>query len=338
MAKPRVFVSSTYYDLRHIRDRLETFIESFGYDAVLFENGDIPFRHDVPIDESCYAEISNCHILVLIVGSRYGSPASGEQLPDEKRDEAYKFYNSVTKKEFLAARAREIPIFIFVEKNVLAEYRTYKLNRDANGIKYAHVENINVFRLLEDVISQPTNNFDISEWLRDQWAGLLAEQLARRQSETQLKDLAAQVAELAEVTKVLKTYTESIMRKIRPKESSAIISRERKSLVAGRAQRLMHEAMLRYIQRESKTPLDADAVYESLRASRTLDDFLPALGLPDEFVSRFLSEHRTAAETDFIKFKNLYAATDADTVSAKVSGTVASGPKRRRRGAPKLKP
>ena len=29
MAKPRVFVSSTYYDLKHLRSALESFIESF---------------------------------------------------------------------------------------------------------------------------------------------------------------------------------------------------------------------------------------------------------------------------------------------------------------------
>src|SRR5438270_9251216 len=32
MARPRVFVSSTYYDLRHIRGSLEVFIGSLGYD------------------------------------------------------------------------------------------------------------------------------------------------------------------------------------------------------------------------------------------------------------------------------------------------------------------
>jgi hypothetical protein len=39
MAKPRVFVISTYYDLKHIRNSLEAFIESLGYDPVLFESG-----------------------------------------------------------------------------------------------------------------------------------------------------------------------------------------------------------------------------------------------------------------------------------------------------------
>ncbi len=43
MARPKVFVSSTYYGLRHIRNSLETFIENMGYEGVLFESGDIPF-------------------------------------------------------------------------------------------------------------------------------------------------------------------------------------------------------------------------------------------------------------------------------------------------------
>ena len=76
MAKPRIFVSSTYYDLKHIRNSLEAFIDNLGYEAVLFESGDIPFHHDVPIDESCYVEIQTCHMLVLIIGGRYGSPSS----------------------------------------------------------------------------------------------------------------------------------------------------------------------------------------------------------------------------------------------------------------------
>lgn len=41
MARPKVFVSSTYYDLKHIRASMEVFIESLGFDAILFEKGDI---------------------------------------------------------------------------------------------------------------------------------------------------------------------------------------------------------------------------------------------------------------------------------------------------------
>ena len=54
MAKPKIFVSSTYYDFKHIRKNIETFIEEMGYEPILFESGDIPFKHDQDLDKSCY--------------------------------------------------------------------------------------------------------------------------------------------------------------------------------------------------------------------------------------------------------------------------------------------
>lgn len=39
MAKPRVFISSTFYDLRQIRVELDKFIEGLGYEPVRNEEG-----------------------------------------------------------------------------------------------------------------------------------------------------------------------------------------------------------------------------------------------------------------------------------------------------------
>ena len=39
MARPRVFVSSPYYDLKHIRSSLDSFIDRLGYEPVLSEKG-----------------------------------------------------------------------------------------------------------------------------------------------------------------------------------------------------------------------------------------------------------------------------------------------------------
>jgi hypothetical protein len=41
MARPRIFISSTYYDLKYIRASLDLFIESLGFEPVLSEKGDI---------------------------------------------------------------------------------------------------------------------------------------------------------------------------------------------------------------------------------------------------------------------------------------------------------
>jgi len=37
MAIPRVFISSTYYDLRHVRNDLEVFLRNLGYDPVMHD-------------------------------------------------------------------------------------------------------------------------------------------------------------------------------------------------------------------------------------------------------------------------------------------------------------
>lgn len=189
MAKPRVFISSTYYDLKWIRSSVEQFVDSMGFEATVFERGDIPFTHDKPLDESCYAEIPACHVLVLIVGGRFGSAASTGKVErsEEEIERMYDRYNSVTQKEHQKAVEHDLPIYTFVEKGVLAEYETFKRNRDAK-IKWAHVDSVNVFTLLDEIYKMPRNNQirefataeDITMWLRDQWAGLFASEIFKR--------------------------------------------------------------------------------------------------------------------------------------------------------------
>ncbi|WP_208062181.1 DUF4062 domain-containing protein, partial [[Clostridium] scindens] len=49
MAKPRVFLSSTYYDLKHVRERIERFLVNFGMEPVLFENDNVTFEFNKPL-------------------------------------------------------------------------------------------------------------------------------------------------------------------------------------------------------------------------------------------------------------------------------------------------
>lgn len=183
MAKPRIFVSSTFYDLQHIRENLENFITGYGYEPVLFESGDIPFTPDKELDHSCYREIPNCSMMILIIGHRYGSPVTDESLGDP--NDLYEFYTSITKKELETAISEGIPCYIFVNNNVLSEFQTYKKNTDNQNINYAHVDNVSIFRLLNDLYSSSKNHITgftkfehISEWLRSQWAGEFEEYLS----------------------------------------------------------------------------------------------------------------------------------------------------------------
>jgi hypothetical protein len=150
MARPRVFVSSTYYDLKHLRSSLENFIESIGYEAILSEKGDIAYAPDSALDESCYREVRNADIFVIIIGGRYGSEKSEGKTDVPKG--FYDNYDSITKQEYMSAVAQDIPIYILIEKPVYSDFETYLRNKSNKTISYAHVDSVNIFHLIEEFL------------------------------------------------------------------------------------------------------------------------------------------------------------------------------------------
>lgn len=172
---PKVFVSSTFVDLKHVREHVSQFIEDFGYNAVLFEKGGIGFDWRQPIDESCYEAVADSEMLVLVVGGRYGSPATDELNKKAKR------YNSITRKEYKEARDKNIPVFIFVDAGVLSEYKTHSRNKGNKGINYGSIDNILIFDLIDEIYDQDVNNYiypfsklsDITDVLKSQWSEMM---------------------------------------------------------------------------------------------------------------------------------------------------------------------
>ena len=168
MAKPRVFVSSTFYDLRQVREDLHRFISGMGYEAVLHEAGDIAYGKDSPPEGYLNREIEMCDILVCVIGGRYGTES--QEQPG----------SSITQLELNAAIENQVQVFIFVEQGVYSEYGTYSINKETPGIKYRSVDDIRVYEFIDSVSNLPKNNpiapfqtaSDIVEYLRNQWAGL----------------------------------------------------------------------------------------------------------------------------------------------------------------------
>ena len=52
MAAPKIFISSTYYDLRQSRENIEAFIKSIGYEPIMHERLTIPYTPERPLVEN----------------------------------------------------------------------------------------------------------------------------------------------------------------------------------------------------------------------------------------------------------------------------------------------
>lgn len=280
MAQPRVFISSTYYDLKYVRSSLDLFIESMGFEPVLSEKGEVPYSPDRALDESCYREVQNCDIYVLIIGGRYGSEATASKMHADR--DAPERYESVTKMEYKAAVDRDIPIYVLIEKSVYSEYQTFLRNRESRDVRYAHVDNVNVYRFIEEILAQPRNNpvqsFDryseIEEWLRMQWAGLFREMLLRLSSQLQIASLAEQVQELAEVNKTLRRYLEEVVSKVSP-EAAVIIGSESARLAEASLERDLRQiGLIRFLE-SNGIPLSS--IRSNLSRSSSAPEFIDGL-------------------------------------------------------------
>ena len=179
--RPRIFVSSTFYDMKYIREDLTRFISMMNYEPILSETGSIGYTPYKKLDISCYEAMHNSDMAVLIIGGRYGSPASDEKTKNELSE-----YISVTRQEFRTARDEHIPVYVFIDEKVFTEYELYLSNSDreiVNDINYNYIDNINIFRFISEIRSLGLPEFhfstikDIENALADQWAGLMKDHL-----------------------------------------------------------------------------------------------------------------------------------------------------------------
>lgn len=189
MATPKVFISSTCFDLSEIREQLTRFIKSYGFDPILSEHGDVFYKPDFHTHESCIHEVSNCHLFILIIGGRFG----GEYVSDKSK--------SITNAEYSAARQTNMPIFTYVKNGLLSNHNLYQKNRKNDfvaNIEYPAIEKqehaLDIFKFIDEVRKSATNNaiegFDnfqgIENHLRKQWAGMFFDLLKSREIAAQM--------------------------------------------------------------------------------------------------------------------------------------------------------
>ncbi len=217
---PRIFISSTFYDLKFIREDLSNFVRAHDFEPIMFEDGDIGYTPGKALDVSCYDTMKSADMVILIIGGEYGSPATGEEKDD------FKEYMSVTRKEFRAAAEAGIPIFVFIESNVYSEYGVYEVNLESieeNGVKieFKATKNINIFRFIKEIRSvsdRPIQEFsrsgEIKSFLSKQWSDMFKSYLVLLRQKQENTYLHNSVSEMESLIKQMSIMLDAVGRKV----------------------------------------------------------------------------------------------------------------------------
>lgn len=228
MGVPRVFISSTCYDLSEVRDRLVAFCNSFGFETTLSERGDVFYHPDLHTHEACVGEVSNCQLFILIIGGRFG----GKYIIDQKK--------SITNAEFLAARELGIPVFTFIKQGVLNDHGVHQKNKKedfADKINYPSIEKQehakNIFSFIDEVRLSKTNNGffdfvfakDIEGLLKKQLAGMFFDFLIKRNISAQLKSTNEAISNLTIASKKIEELVKTIYRHVDEAKADDVIER-----------------------------------------------------------------------------------------------------------------
>ncbi len=182
MAVPRVFVSSTYYDLKQVRYNIGDFIKNLGYEAVMHERSGVAYTQNEPLENDCYHEMASCDIAVCIIGNHFGSQSDANEL-------------SITMNEINTAIKSKKKVYIFVAKDVFIENRTFEQNKGNGSFKSAYTDDLRIHEFILDLkksvkvhmIESFETTDDIIHILKAQFAGLFQNLLARDASTTTAK-------------------------------------------------------------------------------------------------------------------------------------------------------
>jgi len=216
VAIPKVFVSSTCFDLAEERSQLERFISSYGYQPILSEFSDVFLDPDEHTHDACVNEIEHCDMFVLIISGRFG----GQSISGNGE--------SITQAEYAEARRLDKPIFAFVKADVLQAQLYYKENLKkhgeefANKITYPSINSQNdaakIFSFIQTVQREPINNgieaykpfSDIEIHLKKQWAGLFYKYLQDRKKNANVEHISSVLDKLNNSSAQLQSLVESL--------------------------------------------------------------------------------------------------------------------------------
>jgi Domain of unknown function (DUF4062) len=206
MPSPKVFVSSTCYDLGMAREQLRAFLLRLGYDPILSEYSDVLYDPRTHTHTSCIQDVPNADMVVLLIGSRFGGRAVPEALSlidlENLVNSSFDVTVlndpenlSITQLEVLKAIDASVPVFAFVEEKVMHDQLVYQKNKDlSEKIRFPSIDKPDTAKYIFEFISFlhhrnkgnsviPFSRIsDIESHLLKQW-GSLFQKLLREQRE-----------------------------------------------------------------------------------------------------------------------------------------------------------
>jgi len=209
VAKLRIFVSSTCYDLGVIRAELRPFIVSLGHEPVMSDYSDILYDPRSHTHDSCIKEVPNCDMVVLIIGSRFGGTGIPSVLEGFDFDALrtlsskaelfeYKDKLSITQLEILKAAEQSIPVYAFVDEKVFHDHHVYEKNKGKpeviDAIEFPSIQKKEtakyIFEFINFLTHRTHNNSitpfsrldDIKENLLGQWSQLFQRLLSENRN------------------------------------------------------------------------------------------------------------------------------------------------------------
>lgn len=210
MPSPKVFVSSTCYDLGMAREQLRSFLLRIGYEPILSEYSDILYDPRAHTHTSCIQEVPNADIVVVLIGSRFGGKAIPEALSTVDLENLVNssfdvtVLNdpeklSITQLEVLKAIDSAVPVFAFVDEKVMHDHYVYQKNKDlVDKIKFPSIDKPETAKYIFEFISFLSHRNkgnsvisfgkieDIENHLKKQW-GSLFQRLLREQRDQQVE-------------------------------------------------------------------------------------------------------------------------------------------------------
>ena len=210
MAVPRVFISSTFYDLKQVRFNIGDFIKNLGYEAVMHERSGVAYTQNEPLEQDCYHELASCDIVVCVIGNHFGSRSAGNEL-------------SITMNEIQTAIKNRKKVYIFISKDVYIENRTYEYNKENGNFKSAYTDNLKIHEFISELknnnrvlIESFDTTDEIISTLKLQFAGLFQNLLAHDASKSEsavVMDLSETASEIKDSVHELREEQEAFFKK-----------------------------------------------------------------------------------------------------------------------------